>query len=120
MYNPPEINLTFAQDALKDYLRSSMFTTNNIVKIQKAVADFFDLTVENLKSKKRTANINKARQIAMYICKMTTEETIEKIGLEFNRDHSTVIHACNVIDQEYKQQDEMREQIKAIKDKIAN
>lgn len=120
MYNPPEINLQFAQDALKDYLSSSIYITNNVVKIQKAVADYYDLTVENLKSKKRTANINKARQIAIYLCQRTTEETLDKIGLEFNRDHSTVIHACNVIDEELKTNEELKEQIKAIKEKIAN
>lgn len=120
MYNPPEINLEFAQMALKDYLHSSVYITNSVAKIAKAVADYYDLTVENLKSKKRTANINKARQVAMYLCKMTTEETIEKIGLEFNRDHSTVIHACRLIEEEYKEKEELREQIKAIKEKIAN
>ena len=120
MYSPKEINLEFAQDALRDYIGNSLYITNNIAKIQKAVAEYFDLTVENLKSKKRTANINNARQIAMYICKMTTEETIERIGLEFNRDHATVIHACDKIDEEYKKSDELREQIKEIKNKISN
>lgn len=120
MYSPKEINLEFAQDALRDYIGNSLYITNNIAKIQKAVAEYFNLTVDNLKSKKRTANIKNARQIAMYICKMTTEETIERIGLEFNRDHATVIHACNRIDEEYKNSEELREQIKEIKNKIAN
>lgn len=120
MYSPKEINLEFAQDALRDYMGNSLYITNNIAKIQKAVAEYFDLTVDNLKSKKRTANIKNARQIAMYICKMTTEETIERIGLEFNRDHATVIHACNRIDEEYKNSEELRDQIKEIKNKIAN
>ena len=120
MYNPQEINLEFAQMALKDYLHSSVYITNNVGKIAKAVADYYDLTVENLKSKKRTANINKARQIAMYLCITTTEDTIEKIGLEFNRDHSTVIHARKTIEDELKEKEELREQIKAIKEKIAN
>ena len=108
MYSPKEINLEFAQENLKDYIGNSLYITNNIAKIQKAVAEYYDLTVENLKSKKRTANINKARQIAMYLCKMTTEETIERIGLEFNRDHATVIHACDKIDEEYKKNDELK------------
>lgn len=120
IYAPGEINLEFAQDALKDYIGTSLYITNNITKIQKAVAEYFDITVENLKSKKRTANINNARQIAMYICKMTTEETIERIGLEFNRNHATVIHSCDKIDQEYKTNEELRQQIKQIKEKIAN
>ena len=116
MYSPKEINLEFAQENLKDYIGNSLY----IAKIQKAVAEYYDLTVENLKSKKRTANINKARQIAMYLCKMTTEETIERIGLEFNRDHATVIHACDKIDEEYKKNDELKEQVKEIKMKISN
>lgn len=120
MYSPKEINLEFAQENLKDYIGNSLYITNNIAKIQKAVAEYYDLTVENLKSKKRTANVNKARQIAMYLCKMTTEETIERIGLEFNRDHATVIHACDKIDEEYKKNDELKEQVKEIKMKISN
>lgn len=120
MYSPKEINLEFAQENLKQDFNSSIYITNNVTKVQKAVADYFDLTVDNLKSKKRTANINNARQIAMYICKMTTEETIEKIGREFHRDHSTVIHACEKIDEELKKNEELRRQIKEIKEKIAN
>lgn len=120
MYSPKEINLEFAQENLKDYFGTSLYITNNITKIQKAVAEYFDLTVENLKSKKRVSEINNARQIAMYICKMTTEETIERIGLEFNRNHATVIHSCEKIEKEVKINEELRNQIKAIKEKIAN
>jgi len=75
---------------------------------------------KNLKSKKRTADINNARQIAMYICKMTTEETIERIGLEFNRNHATVIHACDKIEEEMKNNDNLKSQIIEIKAKINN
>lgn len=120
MYSPKEINLEFAQDALKDYIGNSLYTTNNIAKIQKAIAEYYDVTVESLKSKKRTANITYARQVAMYLCKMTTEETIERIGLEFNRDHATVIHSCKVIGDEYNKNEELRNQIKEIKEKIVN
>ncbi len=120
IYSPKEINLEFAQENLKDYFGTSMYITNNVLKIQKAVADYFDLTIENLKSKRRVANINNARQIAMYICKMTTEETIERIGLEFNRDHATVIHACDKISEEMKKNEELRRQIKEIKEQILN
>lgn len=116
---PQSINLEFATEALKDYLGKSYYGTNNIIKIQKGVADYFNLTVENLKSKKRTADINNARQIAMYICRMTTEETVSRIGLEFgNRDHSTVLHAIEKVTEELKHNSELNEQIKQIKEKI--
>ena len=51
---------------------------------------------------------------------MTTEETLDKIGLEFNRDHATVIHACDKIADSLKQDDELKEEINKIKDKIMN
>ena len=119
MYSPQEINLEFAMEALKDYFGSTVYTNNNISKIQKAVADYFDITVENLKSKKRTANINNARQIAMYLCRQTTEETVTRIGLEFgNRDHSTVLHAIEKVSKDVEKNDNLKNQLAEIKNKI--
>ncbi len=121
MMCPREINLEFAVDALKDYIGKSPFITNDIQKIQKAVADHFNITVDDLKSKKRTANISYPRQIAMYLCRMTTEETIVKIGLEFgNRDHATVLHSFEKIDEEIKTNYELKDTIDQIKNKIVN
>ena len=119
MYNPSEINLEFSTDALRDYLSKSVYSSNNIAKIQKAVADYFNITVENLKSKKRTSNINNARQIAIYLCRMTTEETTTRIGLEFgNRDHSTVLHAIEKVSKDVKINEELKNQLSEIKNKI--
>ena len=119
MYSPTEINLDFAIEALKDYIGSSVYSSSNISKIQKAVADYFDITVENLKSKKRTANINNARQIAIYLCRVITEETTTRIGLEFgNRDHSTVLHAIDKVSRDVKNNEELKSQLNEIKNKI--
>ena len=101
---PNEINVDFATEALKGFLGTSMYITNNIQRIQRAVAEYFNLSVEDLKSKKRTANINYARQIGIYLSQTTTDETLVKIGLEFgNRDHSTVMHGYNKISKEIKE-----------------
>ena len=52
------------------------------------VANYFKLTVDDLKGKKRSKDIANARQIAMYLCRTLTEETYPRIGLEFGgRDH---------------------------------
>ncbi len=121
MMCPKEINLEFAVDALKDYIGKNTFVTNDIQRIQKAVADHFKITVEDLKSKKRTNNISFPRQIAMYLCRMTTEETIVKIGLEFgNRDHATVLHSFEKINEEIKTNYELKETIEQIKNRIVN
>jgi len=119
MYSPKEINLEFAIEALKDYIGSSVYTNSNISKIQKAVAEYFNVTVENLKSKKRTADINNARQIAIYLCRMITEETTTRIGLEFgNRDHSTVLHAIEKVSKDVKNNEDLKHKITEIKNKI--
>lgn len=118
---PKEINLDFAVDALKDYIGKSIYITNNITKIQKAVADYYHVTIDDLKSKKRNASISYPRQVAMYLCRMTTEETIVKIGLEFgNRDHSTVLHSCDKITQELKINEVLKKTIEEIKNSIVN
>ena len=120
MYGTNDINLDFAIEALKDYLGSSVYSNSNIAKIQKAVADYFDITVDNLKSKKRTANINNARQIAIYLCRMITEETTTRIGLEFgNRDHSTVLHAIEKVSKDLKNNESLKNQLTEIKNKIS-
>ena len=118
--NPKNIDLKFANEALKDYLKKSVYMDSNIAKIQKAVADYYKITVEDLKSKKRSANINYPRQIAIYLCRNYTDESFPKIGLEFgNRNHSTIIHACDKIKNDLKENSRLVQIIKEIKDSIS-
>ena len=117
---PHKIDLQFANEALKDYLKNSIYMDSNISKIQKAVADYYKITVEDLKSKKRSANINYPRQIAIYLCRTYTDESFPKIGLEFgNRNHSTIIHACDKIKEDLKNNNQLKEIIKIIKNNIS-
>lgn len=116
---PQKIDLKFANEALKDYLKNSIYMDSNIAKIQKAVADYYNITIEDLKSKKRTANINYPRQIAIYLCRNYTDESFPKIGLEFgNRNHSTIIHACDKIKEDLQNNNQLKEIIRQIKDNI--
>ena len=118
--NQQNIDLKFANEALKDYLKKSVYMDSNIAKIQKAVADYYDITIKDLKSKKRSANINYPRQIAIYLCRNYTNESFPKIGLEFgNRNHSTIIHACDKIKNDLKENKRLAEVIKEIKDSIS-
>ena len=118
MFSPQKIDLDFAKEALKDFLGNDIYAYNSIGKIQKAVADYYGITVETLKSKKRKAEINNPRQIAMYLCKIKTEETWEKIGLEFNKDHSTVIYGCNKVENELKTNPQLKKEVQEILEKI--
>ena len=118
MDQPEKVTLEFAQKSLQDVLSDTQYITNSIAKIRKITAEYYDVTEDSLRSKKRTAIVNKARQVAMYICKISTEETMQKIGLEFNRDHATVIHGCDKIDEDLKTDTELQKEIKEIKEKL--
>ena len=98
-----EIDLDLAIEALRDYINKGVSEKNNVNKIQKVVAEYFQISVEDLKSKKRNSNISFPRQIAMYLCRKFTDESFPKIGIEFGgKDHSTVMHSCEKIEREIK------------------
>ena len=72
--------------------------SNNIEFIQKLVCDYFTIPVEQVKSKTRKREIVQARQISMYYAKDLTKSSLKTIGMHFGgRDHSTVIHACQTV-----------------------
>ena len=98
-----KINLSLAIEALKDFINKGISEKNDIAKIQKTVAEFFQISAENIKSKKRSSNIAFPRQIAMYLCRKLTNESFPKIGTEFGgKDHSTVMHSVEKIEMEIK------------------
>ena len=119
MMVPDKITLDFANEALKDYVTTNIFINNSIASIQSAVAEYFKITVDDLKSKKRTNNIVRPRHIAMYLCREETDENLAKIGLEFGgRDHSTVSTAIDKIKEELETNDNLNNMLKEIKTKL--
>jgi len=90
------ITVEFARQALHDLIRVQD-QRPGIDGIQKTVSDFFHIRLADLKSKKRTQHIAFCRQVAMYLCRKLTDNSFPVIGEHFGRDHSTVIHAYNLI-----------------------
>lgn len=116
---PDMIDLNFAIEALGDFVNKNIYKNNSIEGIQKAVADYYSITVDDLKGKRRSVDIAYPRQIAMYLSRVLTEENLNRIGLEFGgRDHSTVIHACDKITEELKVNKSLETQLKEIQDKM--
>jgi len=92
-----DVSIDVAREALKDLL-SIQNRQISVEHIQKAVADFYNIKVADMYSKKRPANIAKPRQIAMYIAKELTQKSLPEIGELFGgRDHTTVLHAVRKI-----------------------
>jgi len=88
-----EITPVITLQQLKDFFSVSVQKNITIDVIQRTVANYFNLSFQDLKSKKKTKNISFPRQIAMYITREITEYSTTEIGLEFGgRDHTTVMH----------------------------
>lgn len=113
------INLNLAIDALKDFINKGTSEKNNISKVQKIVAEYFQISADDLKGKKRSASIAFPRQIAMFLSRDVLNESYQRIGLEFGgRDHSTVMHSCEKIESDIKTNKSIRETIEKIKKNI--
>ena len=98
-----EITLDVAIDALKDEINKGIVEKDDVHRIQKIVSEYFQISVEDIRSKKRSSNISFPRQIAMYLCRTMTTESFPKIGTEFGgKDHSTVMHSVEKIENEIK------------------
>ncbi|NBB90448.1 MAG: chromosomal replication initiator protein DnaA [Spirochaetes bacterium] len=94
-----EISPDVARQQLKDFFASPKQTNITMDVIQRTVADYFNLSSQELKGKKRTKVIAFPRQLAMYIAREITEYSTTEVGLEFGgRDHTTVMHACQRIE----------------------
>ena len=92
-----EIDLSLVKDALKDLfvISAKMVSVENI---QKTVAEYYNIKLSDLLSKRRSRSITRPRQLAMALTKEVTNHSLPEIGESFNgRDHTTVIHACNKI-----------------------
>ncbi|MFC3927994.1 chromosomal replication initiator protein DnaA [Streptococcus caprae] len=90
-----------------------------IEDIQAHVAKFYGVTVKEIKGTKRTQNIVLARQIAMFLTREMTDNSLPKIGKEFGgRDHSTVLHAYNKIKNAVLEDNNLRIEIETIKSNI--
>ena len=114
------ITIDDAREALDEYTTSiGTYYDNSINKIKNVVAEYYDLKVDDLNGKKRSKEIANARMIAMYLCRILTDETYPRIGLEFGgRDHSTVIHAYEKISDDLKSDQDLDTQINDIKKKM--
>jgi chromosomal replication initiator protein len=117
--NKSAITLDFARQALRDLIREQEVKLD-IELIQKRVSEFFHIRLADLKSKKRTQHIAFCRQVAMYLCRKLTDSSFPTIGDRFGRDHSTVIHAYNLISRRVSNDSGFRHSIEKIERDLKN
>lgn len=86
--------------------------------IQSAVEDFYGVAHKDLVGKKKERRIVHPRQVAIYLCRELSESTLKNIGNAFNRDHTTVMHSCDLINNQLQEDRNLREELEAVREKI--
>ena len=103
---------------LKDFINSNSKSIN-VESIQNTVASYFNLNLQEMLSARRSRSLARPRQIAMYLAKQHTTNSLPDIGRKFsNRDHTTVIHAVKKINELIDKDEEIRKNVLEIRKKI--
>ena len=113
------INIELASAVLSNVMYNPKKRSITPQKIVRAVADYYGVNLDQLRSSKRDKAIVVPRQIAMYLIREETDISLLRIGAELGgRDHSTVLHAYDKITRELGENDEMRREISAVREMI--
>ncbi len=116
--NSKEIDIELAKKTVKE-ISTARKINISIDYITKVVCEYFNVDEDNIREKNRKKEIVLARQVAMYFSKKLTKYSLKTIGLQFGgRDHSTVIHAYNNIDNMISEDTRLKDSIENIRNKI--
>ncbi len=112
------ITVDMAKNVLKDLIHDEQKALT-VEYVQKVVCEYFGLKVQDIKAKKRTRDIAFPRQVAMHLSKVLTDSSLSEIGKNFGgKDHSTVIHACKLIEERRKKDEDFDKKIDYLIKKI--
>jgi chromosomal replication initiator protein len=116
--NTKSPNIYECKRILKDFINDNKKSIN-VESIQNIVAVYFNLNIQEMLSPRRSRSLARPRQIAMYLAKKYTTNSLPDIGRKFsNRDHTTVIHAVKKIEELVKNDNEIKQSITEIKKKL--
>ncbi|MAJ85924.1 MAG: chromosomal replication initiator protein DnaA [Candidatus Pelagibacter sp.] len=111
------LNALDCKNILKDVFNQSKIVT--VDKIQNVVSGYFNITLNEMLSQRRSRPLARPRQIAMFLAKKLTTRSLPEIGRRFaNRDHTTVIHAVKTISRLSEKDEEMKKDISQIKNML--
>ena len=114
-----EISLELASEVLSSYFEGNSAGPVRIADVMDVVANHFEFTVDQLKSKRRTQDLARARQVAMHLARELTGASLNQIGRAFGgRDHSTVSHACNLITEMAREDARFRGLLKDLQERV--
>ena len=119
LINSP-ITMEMAEKAINDVVTQKEKVLS-IELIQETISKYFNITVNDLKGIKRSADVTFPRQIAMYLCRSVAGQPLTVIGAKFGkRDHTTVLHACNKIENEVKENPSTKRIVDSVKNLLTS
>ncbi len=115
-----DITIDNARKVLNSYITKSDSVIPTIAKIQKIIANFYNIKISDLNSTSRLRSIARPRQVAMYLAKNFTNESLPRIGDKFGgKNHATVIHSCKTIESLIVKDLKLANDIKSLEDKLS-
>ncbi len=116
--NGKEITFELVKKTVKE-IATNRPNKISIEQITDIVCDYFEVPKNKVREKNRKKEVVQARQIAMYLSKKLTNSSLKTIGLHFGgRDHTTVIHACNTVEETIKSDEKFKEIVTTLKNRI--
>jgi chromosomal replication initiator protein len=113
-----EITVDLAREVLRMVVNESR-SPINIDQIQRTVCEFYDMPEDLLRAKTRKQEVVNARQVAMYLSKELTNSSLKTIGLHFGgRDHSTVIHSCQAVQDRLKSDSVFKQNVDQLRRRV--
>jgi len=103
---------------LRDTLDQEQQEAVTVEAVQRAVAEYYDIRLGDMTSKQRPQSIAFPRQVAMYLCRTLTQQSLPAIGNAFGRNHATVLHAYRLVSERLKADSSFRQQITTIKQRL--
>lgn len=118
--NKQELTLALAEDALKDVIYPDQIREVTPQLIIDVVSDHFNVSKEDITSKKRNSEYVLPRQIIMYLCRHMTDTPLQTIAkLLSKKDHTTIIHGVDKIEEKMKTDEDLKNKIEIIRKKIS-
>lgn len=113
-----KLDLNTLEELLRDTLDQEQQQAVTMESIQKAVADYYDIRLGDMTSKRRPQSIAHPRQVAMFLCRTLTEHSLPEIGTVFGRNHATVLHACRSVTRRMKDDPNLRKTVTVIRQRL--
>ena len=103
---------------LRDTLDQEQHEALTAEAVQRTVAEYYDIRLGDMTSKQRPQSIAFPRQVAMYLCRTMTQQSLPTIGNSFGRNHATVLHACRLVAEKMKVDPSLRQTMAVLKQRL--